>query len=86
MKAISNTNKNISAFISSDLSLVAAILVTRKAQLVDTKKISPFRFEFSLTPADVCYELKNLYVNGQLSLPVDAVADKIRLLKSLMKA
>ena len=81
-----SNNQNTTIFKSTDLSLISAILVTKKAKLVDSVRVSPYKFEFHLAPADVCYELKNLYVNSQLSLPVDAVADKIRLLKSLMKA
>ena len=78
-------NQTSPVFKSTDLSLVSAILVTKKAKLIDSTRISPYRFEFHLFPAEVCRELEREYINGQLVVSAKAIADNVRLLKSLMK-
>ena len=72
-------------FRSSDLSLVAAILTTKKAELVSSKAISPYKFEFHLSPASVCIELERAYINDKLTVSAKAIADNVRLLKSIVK-
>lgn len=85
MKSISNTNQINSVFVSSDLSLIAAILASKKARLVDSKRISPYKFEFHLEPLDVCQQLERDYINGQLAPPAKDVADNVRFLKKIIQ-
>lgn len=70
---------------SSDLSLVSAILSTHKAEIVGSRRLTPYRFEFHLIPLDICLELERSYINGQLMVSAKAIADNVRLLKSLIK-
>ncbi len=80
-----NKTKNQEIFTSSDLSLVSAILSTKKAKLVSVLKVTPFKFEFQLTPLLPCLELKNEYINDKLIISAKAIANNVRLLKSLIK-
>lgn len=70
---------------SSDLSLVSAILSTQKAEIIGSQRITPYKFEFHLQPLDICLQLERLYINGNLMVSAKAIADNIRLLKSLIK-
>ena len=72
-------------FKSSDLSLVAGILATKKAKLVSSRAVSPYKFEFLLSPTSVCRELEKDYINDRLTVSAKAIADNVRLLKSLIK-
>jgi len=72
-------------FKSSDLSLVSAILSTQKAELVSVEPLTPYKFEFHLQPAYICYDLERLYINGKLMVSAKSIADNVRLLKSLIK-
>ena len=74
-----------SIFKSQDISFCAATLATGKVQLVTSKQISSHRFEFHLQPFDVCRELQSDYINGKLLVSAKAIADNVRLLKSLIK-
>lgn len=76
---------NNHCFKSSDLSLISAILSTQKAEIVGSQAISPHKFEFHLTPLDVCVELERQYINGRLFVSAKAISDNIRMLKSLIK-
>ncbi|MFZ3301643.1 MAG: hypothetical protein WA152_02955 [Microgenomates group bacterium] len=80
-----NKINNQEVFISSDLSLVSAILATKKAKLVSASKITPYKFEFQLTPLLPCLELENEYINDKLIISAKAISDNVRLLKSLIK-
>ena len=71
-----NKTKNQEIFTSSDLSLVSAILSTKKAKLVSVLKVTPFKFEFQLTPLLPCLELKNEYINDKLIISAKAIAEK----------
>ena len=72
-------------FKSTDLSLVAAILATKKAELTSVQQLDLHMYQFSLFPSEVCFQLKNDYINDKLVVSAKAIADNIRLLKSLMK-
>lgn len=72
-------------FISSDLSLVSAILATKKAELVHSEAATPFRYEFHLLPFEVCAQLEREYINDKLTISAKAIADNVRLLKSIIK-
>ncbi len=80
-----NKTKNQEEFTSSDLSLVSAILSTKKVKLISVSKVSPFKFEFQLSPLLSCLELENEYINDKLIISAKAIADNVRLLKSLIK-
>ncbi len=77
--------QNTSVFKSQDISFVASVLASKKAQLVASQRVSSYRFEFHLSPLEVCKELYSQYINGRLFLSAKDIADNVRLLKSLMK-
>jgi hypothetical protein len=79
------TQHNTSVFKSQDISFVAAVLASKKAQLVGSQRVSPYRFEFHLSPIEICTELYNQYINGRLFLSAKDIADNVRLLKSITK-
>lgn len=85
MQGASNSQNSPSVFKSSDLSLVSAILATQKAELLHIEPVTPFKYEFHLQPVNACRELEHLYINGKLMVSAKAIADNVRLLKSLMK-
>lgn len=84
-KAMFNKTKSQEIFTSSDLSLVSAILTTKKAKLITISKITPYRFEFQLSPLLPCLELEKEYINDKLIISAKAISDNVRLLKSLIK-
>jgi len=76
---------NEQPFISSDLSLVAAILSTKKARLVRYETVSPSKVAFHLTPASVCFELQRDYINDSLTVSAKTIADNVKTLKHIIQ-
>ena len=87
--AISNMQNNKlqsdSVFNTSDLSLSAALLVSKKVQFVGLQRVSPYKFEFHFSPLDICRQLQNDYLNGNFTVQARDISDAVKHLKSLMK-
>lgn len=69
-------------FSSSDMSLVASMLLDEKVDLVRVERTNDYRYSFILQPLDLCLRLQQKYINDQLLVSAKAVADNIRMLKS----
>lgn len=72
-------------FTTQDISFCAAALTTKRVQLIDSQRITPYRFEFYLHPVEVCEELQRDYINGSLLVSAREISDNVRFLKSLIK-
>lgn len=72
-------------FTTQDISFCAAALTTKRVQLIDSKRITPYRFEFCLHPVEVCEELQKDYINGNLLVSAKEISDNVRMLKTLIK-
>jgi len=73
-------------FISSDLSLVAALLSTKQVELVGHEQVDQTRFEFHLSPKNTCLELQRQYINSRLTVDAKAISDNIKTLKGIIRS
>ena len=78
-------SNNQTPYKSLDISFSAAALTTRKVELVGYEQVNPYRFEFHLSPFDVCSKLYSDYINGKLLVSAKDVSDNVKMLKSLAK-
>jgi len=85
MQSLSSNNQNNSTFRTSDLSLSAALLASKKVQFINLQRISPYRFEFHFSPLETCQKLHNDYLNGNFPVQARDISDAVKHLKGLMK-
>jgi len=80
-----NNLQSNSIFRTSDLSLSAALLASKKVQFISLQRITPYRFEFHFSPLETCQKLHNDYLNGNFSVQARDISDAVKHLKGLMK-
>lgn len=79
------TTNNTQYFIHNTLSLLAALLATGKCQVVKALEYTPGKWEYYLTPAEVCQQLQTDYLNDRLMVSASKIAEKVQLLKSMQR-
>ncbi len=70
---------------STNLSILASLLATKKCEFVACRRTGTGLFEFELSPLDVCQELEHKYLNGKLLVDAKAIADNVRMLKDMTR-